>query len=342
VFEHLTPVLVLALGTALAFAFTNGLLDAALATAAPVATRAASPGRAMALAAVACLLGPILLGGAVAATVAAVVSVPATDTIVVLGAGMSGAAAWNLVAWRLHLPSSAGHALIGGLVGAALLDAGVGAVTWGPIRNGHISGALGILIGLALGVILGLTVAFLVQSVALRLLARASRRVGGPIRGGQWVTCAGLGFTIGANDGAKSAGIFGVLLFAAGRTAAPAPEFGPTLLCALALVAGMVLGGWSTTKTIGRQLFPLRSLDGLTSQGGSATVLLGASMLGVPISASQAVSSSILGVGLARRRWLHVGWQVVRRIAAAWLTTIPAAAIIAACLLPIWRLIPGG
>jgi len=342
VLDNLSPALALALVMAPAFAFTNGLLDAALSNATIVATRAATPGRAMALSAVCTFIGPLVFGGAVAATVAAIVNVAPTDEVAVLGAAMTGAATWNLITWRLHLPSSASHALIGGLIGAALLDGGINAVAWGPIKNGHLSGVLGILIGLILGVVLGTALAAAAGIIALRLLQRATRRWGGPVRSGQWFTSGGLAFTIGANDAQKSAGLLGALLIVSGRAVPGGTGIAPVLICALALVAGIVLGGWSTSRTIGRRLFPMRSLDGLTQQGSSATVLLVASFFGAPIAASQTVSSSVVGVGVARQRWRHVSWQIVRRMGVAWLTTIPAAALLAALLLPVWQLIPGG
>src|SRR6476660_592965 len=123
--------LVVALGMALAFAFTNGVHDAANAIATLVATRAARPGSAVLLAAVGNVLGPLLLGSAVASTIAGIVTVPSDEVIAVLGAALTGAVTWNAITWRRGLPSSSGHALLGGLVGAALVEGGTSAVNWG-------------------------------------------------------------------------------------------------------------------------------------------------------------------------------------------------------------------
>ena len=133
-----------------------------------------------------------------------------------------------------------------------------------------------------------------------------------------------------------------LLLLDAGR--ATSLDVSPLLVvvAAGALSAGMLLGGWGLVRTMGRGIFPLRSLDGLVSQGSSAGVLLAASLAGAPVSTTQVVASSLVGVGLGRRRWRHVGWHIVQRIAVAWLTTPLAAAIIAVLALPLWRLLPGG
>ena len=339
--DHLTLPLAVALGSAALFAFTNGLQDAALSTAALIATRAARPAHAMAFAAVFTLVGPLLVGAAVATTMGGVVIVPADRAAPVLGAGLSAATAWNLFTWRLHLPSSAGHALIGGLVGSALADAGSGAVTWGPIVGGRLAGVLGVLLGLLLGVGLGTATGWAIQTALLRLLRRASSSVGASVRRVQWFTSAALAATVGANDAQKTAGIASALLVAGGASPG-GTGLAPILASSVALLAGMLLGGWSLSRTLGRHLFPLRSLDGLASQTASTAVLLAASLAGAPVSPSQVTATSIVGVGLARHRWHHVSWGIVRRIAVAWVTTPLAAGIIAVVLLPLWRLLPGG
>jgi len=336
------PALVLAFGFAFVFALSNGFHNAAASTATLVATRAAKPATAMALTFVCSLVGPLLLGGAVAATIARLVSVPPEHGVSVIGAALTGAAVWNLVTWRLALPSSSGHALVGGLVGAALLDSGPNALAWGPVTNGHLGGVFGILVGLVLAVGFGLAVAVVLEQVAIHALRRATRRVVHPIHRVQLVTSATLAFTLGANDAQKTVGVMALLLFDAGR--ATSLEVSPVLVlgAAAALSSGMVLGGWQLIRTMGRGIFHIRSLDGLVSQGSSAGVLLAASLTGAPVSTTQVVASSLVGVGVGRSRWHHVGWRVVRRIAIAWVTTPLAAGIISVIVLPLWRLVPGG
>src|SRR6187431_1388200 len=165
--------LAIAVILALGFAVTNGIHDASNAIATLVATRAARPSQAIVLASVFNLLGPLLLGAAVADTVGGIVTVPPDVAVEVIGAGLAAAVAWNLVTWRLGLPSSSGHALVGGLVGAALLEGGTGAVLWGGIEDGHPVGVFGTLIALAISPVLGALVALITIRALRRLAHRA-------------------------------------------------------------------------------------------------------------------------------------------------------------------------
>jgi PiT family inorganic phosphate transporter len=333
--------LVLAIGMALAFAVTNGFHDAANAIATLVATRIARPLPAVAMASVFNLLGPLFLGAAVADTIGKIVTVPPEEAVAVIGAGLTGAVVWNVYTWRRGLPSSSSHALVGGLVGAALLDAGFGAVEWGPFSSGHLAGVFGVLLGLLVATVLGFAVALVLERLALRILRHASVRFQGPVRSVQWVTSAGLAFSHGSNDAQKTAGIIGGLLLAGGLTTSVQPPIGFIVASSLALTLGTALGGWTIVRTIGRRIFPLRSVDGLVSQTSSAAIILSASIVGAPVSTTQVVSSSIVGIGVGRGRWRHVSWQIVSDIALAWVTTMPAAGLLGAILLPLWKLIPG-
>ncbi len=334
--------LVLAIGMALAFALTNGFLDAANAIATLVATRVARPLPAVLMASVFNLLGPLFLGAAVANTIGGLVIVRPEEMVAVIGAGLSGAVAWNAYTWRRGIPSSSSHALVGGLVGAAMLDAGIDAVNWGPLHDGSLSGVFGVLIGLLLAVVSGFSVALVLERLALRVMAHATVRFRRPVRAIQWLTSAGLAFSHGSNDAQKSVGIIAALLLATGRSDSSATPIGYVVAASLALTIGTALGGWSIVRTIGRRIFPLRSLDGLVSQSSSAAVILTASLMGAPVSTTQVVSSSIVGIGIGRRRWRHVSWEIVRDTGLAWLTTMPAAGIIGALVLPVWKLLPGG
>jgi PiT family inorganic phosphate transporter len=326
-----------AIALAFAFALTNGLHDASNAIAAPVATRAMRPLEAAALAAVFNLLGPLVLGAAVANTVAGIVTVDPDDAIAVIGAGLAAAVAWNLLTWRLGLPSSSGHALIGGLVGAGLLDGGLDAVNWGGIENGRPVGVLGTLLALAVAPALGLLVALPAIRLARRGTRRATRRWRGPVRAGQWLTSAWLAFSHGANDAQKSVGIVAALLLASGHIDALAAPLWAVAGCAAALTLGTTLGGWSIVATVGRRIYRIRPLDGLTTQTASSGVIFGASLIGAPVSTTQVVTSAVVGVGGGRRRWRHVHWAIVRHIGLAWLITIPATAALAGVALAIWR-----
>jgi PiT family inorganic phosphate transporter len=334
--------LVAAIAMALAFALTNGFHDAANAIAALVATRAARPLPAIVMASVANLLGPFLLGAAVADTVAGIVTVEPGSMVAVIGSGLTGAVAWNTVTWYRGLPSSTSHALVGGLVGAAIATAGIGAVAWGPIVDDRVGGVLGILMGIFLASALGFGASWILERVALRSMRRASTAVARPVRLAQWVASAWLAFSHGANDASKAVGVIAALLVAAGLIDSRADAGIPvTLACSLALTLGTALGGWRIVRTIGRRIYPIRSLDGLVSQTSSAGVIFAASLGGLPVSTSQVVATSIVGIGAGRRRWRHVSWGVVREIGVAWLTTMPAAAILAVATLPLWRYLAG-
>ena len=330
--------LAIAVGLALAFAVTNGLHDASNAIATLIATRAARPLQGLILASVFNMLGPLLVGAAVADTIGGIVTVDSEAAIEVIGAGLAAAVAWNLITWRFGLPSSSGHALVGGLVGAALVEGGTGAVQWGGLDGWHPVGVFGTLIALAVSPILGGLVALLTVRGLRRLASRATRRWTRQLRNGQWVMSAALSFSHGANDAQKSVGVLAALLVADGRidSVGASPEWA-TIACALALTAGTALGGWRIIRTVGRRIFRIKSVDGLASQTASAGVILGASFAGAPTSTTQVVASSIVGIGGGRRRWRHVHWAIVRQMLIAWVITLPITALLAMALLELWR-----
>ncbi len=333
----MSAALVVAVGMALAFAFTNGIHDAANTIATLVATRAARPGPAVVLAALGNVIGPLVLGAAVADTIAGIVTVPADEMVFVLGAALTGAVAWNGITWWRALPSSSGHALLGGLVGAALAEGGSSAVNWGGFDGITPVGVLGVMTVMALAPVAGLLAGLAANRWARRVARRATTRVRGPVRVGQWAMSGGLALSHGANDAQKSIGIVAALLVAGGVTSHLAAPVWAELACGVALTAGTTLGGWPIVRTIGRRITRLRPLDALSSQTGSTAVLLGASVIGAPVSTTQVVASSVVGVAGGRRRWRHVHWPLVRAMALAWLVTVPASAALAVVALLPWR-----
>jgi inorganic phosphate transporter, PiT family len=332
--------LVIAIVLAVGFAVTNGLLDAANSVAALVATRAATPVQAIVLASVFNLLGPLLLGAAVADTIGGIVKVAPSAANQVISAGLAAAVAWNLARWRRGLPSSSAQALVGGLVGAALAEGGVGAVNWGGVRNGHPVGVLGTLISLAIAPPLGALAALLVIRGLRRLARRATRRWSNPVRGAQWATAAALAFSHGANDAQKAVGVIAALLLANGRISSLAAS--PTwviIVCAAALTAGTAMGGWPIIRTVGRRIYRIQSTEGLASTAASAAVLFGGSVVGAPLSTSQVVASSVVGVSGGRSRWRHVHWEIVGQMVAGWMITLPVTGLLAAAVFAVWRLL---
>ncbi len=329
----------LAIAFALVFALTNGFHDAANAIATLVATRGARPGHAIALSAVFNMLGALLVGTAVADTIAGIVTVSPSQAVAVIGSGVLSAALWNLLTWWRGLPSSSGHALVGGLVGAAVADAGIDAVRWGGFDGLKPVGVLGVMIALAVSAPIGLAFGVVLTRVNQRVLRRATRRIQGPVRGSEWVMSAALSFSHGANDAQKSMGVIAALLLATGHIGQLSVPVWVKLACGAALTLGTAMGGWRIVRTVGRRIFRLASIDALASQGASTAVILGASYAGAPVSTTQVVASSVAGVGVGRGRRRHVRWLVVRSMGFAWLLTLPATAAAGAATLFCWRAI---
>jgi PiT family inorganic phosphate transporter len=329
--------LVLAIGVALLFALTNGLHDAANSIAALVATRAARPGPAVALATAGNVIGPLLLGTAVANTLAGIVTLPPEQTVAVIGAGLTASVIWNTFTWRLGIPSSSGHALIGGLVGAALLEAGTGAVNWGGLDGFRPVGVIGVLLALAIAPVLGLLAGIVAEWLLRRSVRRATREVRGPVRAGQWLASGALAFGHGTNDAQKAIGLVAAVLLAEGKIGSLDAPLWVKLSCGAALTVGTALGGWPIVHTIGRRIFRIRPIDGLATETSSTAVIVASSLVGAPVSTTHVVASSVVGVGVGRRRWRHVGWRVVRDMLLAWVTTLPVCAVLAALLLVPWR-----
>ena len=257
--------------------------------------------------------------------------------IPVLGAALTGAVAWNGITWRRGLPSSSGHALLGGLVGPALAVGGADAVNWGGFDGIHPVGVLGVAAVLTIAPVLGFVAGLVVDRGARRAARRATRRLRGPVRAGQWIMSEGLALTHGANDAQKAVGVVALLLVAGGELQHLESPTWVELACGVALTAGTALGGWPIVRTLGRRITLIRPIDALASQAGSTAVLLGASVIGAPVSTTQIVASSVVGVGGGRRRWRHVRWRVVRTMLLAWLVTVPATAAFAVVALLPWR-----
>jgi PiT family inorganic phosphate transporter len=284
------------------------------------------------------LLGPLLIGSAVADTIGGIVEVSPSAATEVIGCGLAAAVAWNTFTWRLGLPSSSGHALVGGLVGAALVESGIHAVNWGGLDGWRPVGVWGTLIALAVSPVLGALGGLVAIRALRRAGRRATRRFRAPVRGGQWVMSAGLAFSHGANDAQKAVGVIAALLLADGRidSLGAVPTWAP-LACAVALTAGTALGGWNIIRTIGRRIYRIHPVEGLSSQTASTGVILGASFAGAPTSTTQVVASSIIGIGTGRRRMHHVHWAIVRAMGLAWVVTLPVTCVLAGGLLLAWQ-----
>jgi PiT family inorganic phosphate transporter len=252
-------------------------------------------------------------------------------------AALVSAVAWNVVTWYFGIPSSSSHALIGGLVGAGLADAtfrqfAVGFTTmndfYAIFRVVKAAGILKVVAALLISPLLGFVVGFILMRV-IRFLARgATPGVNRVFKRGQLLTAIGLALSHGTNDAQKTMGIITLGLVVAGVI----PEFKVPIwvvaLAAGAIAAGTATGGWRLIKTLGGKFYKIRPIHGFTTQIGSAAVILGAALLGGPVSTTQVVSSAIMGAGSAER-FSKVRWGVGKRIVFTWIITIPATAIFA-------------
>ncbi len=266
--------LALAVACSFAFSLTNGFHDAANAIATLVATRGARPGQAIALSATFNMLGAVLIGTAVADTIAGIVTVPASQGVAVIGAGALAATLWNIATWRRGLPSSSGHALVGGLVGAAVVTTGLGGINWGGLDGWHPVGVFGVLIALAVSPVIGLAFGTAVSRLTRRAVRRATRRLAEPVRAGEWVMSAALSFSHGANDAQKAMGVTAALLVAGGRLDTFSVPLWVKVASGATLTLGTAMGGWTIVRTIGRRLFHLHPIDAFSSQSASTVVIL--------------------------------------------------------------------
>ncbi|MDX6556950.1 MAG: inorganic phosphate transporter, PiT family [Miltoncostaeaceae bacterium] len=327
---ELTLVLVVAL--ALAFDFTNGFHDSANAVATSIATKAIRPRVAVAGAAVLNFAGAFV-SLEVAATVGKGIVDPSAVTLGVIMAGLSGAIAWNLTSWRLGLPTSSSHALIGGVAGAAIAASGLGIVNWTGLKDK-------VMIPSLAAPVAGLAIAGGLAFLLLRIVRRRDpEKVGRIARRGQLISASFVAFTHGTNDAQKTMGVIALALVAG----QPASEFHVPLWvmlsAAAAMAAGTYVGGWRIIRTLGTRLTELSPVQGFAAETSTAAILWSTAHLGFPVSTTHTISGSVLGAGAAGRQ--RVGWVVARNIGVAWLVTIPAAALTGALLVSIERL-PAG
>jgi PiT family inorganic phosphate transporter len=324
---------VVLVAVAVVFDFLNGFHDSANIVATIISSRAMRARSALLLSAIAHFCAPFLFGVAVATTIGKDVVSPETITVSVVMAALVSAIAWNLITWFFGLPSSSSHALVGGLVGAVTVASGVEAI--------HGEGLLKIVIALIGSPIVGLAFGYLVMKLVLFLVRGATPRVNWFFKRGQVLTAVALALSHGTNDAQKTMGIMTMGLVAGGFLPEFTVPFWVIALSASAISLGTALGGWRIIRTLGAGLYRLRAVDGFVSQASSSVVIMGAALMGGPVSTTQVVSSSIMGAGSAQRV-SKVRWGLAADILAAWLMTIPVSALGAALLyLPLDRLLGG-
>ncbi len=310
----------LLVGLAVFFAFFNAYRDSSSILAGVLASRALRPRLALYLVGAAELVAPFIVGSAVARAVTTGLVNVTSMSLNTLVIAMAAATLWSLLCWWLGIPSSSTHALIGGLVGAAWIIHGPGAVIG--------SGLLWVVLPLLAAPFVGFAAGFLVMGLLMLVLSGATPRVNILFRKLQVVTAVLLAMSNSANDSQKSAGIITLGLVLAGRAAAFEIPLWALAACALAMALGASRGDWRQIRNLGGRVFRIRPLNALASQGASAAVVLTASALGMPVSTSHIISTALMGSG-ASERVNKVRWHVAAEMATAWVLTIPATMAVA-------------
>jgi inorganic phosphate transporter, PiT family len=316
-------IVIVVIVTALLFDFTNGFHDTANAMATSIATGALKPKTAVLIAGVLNLVGAFL-SVVVAKTVSSGLVDETKITPVVIFAGLVGAIMWNLLTWLLGLPSSSSHALFGGLIGAAIVAAGLGAVNFGTVLTKVVIPAL-------ISPLLAGLVALIATFIAYRATARSNQgTVTKGFKFGQIVSASLVALAHGTNDAQKTMGIITLTLITAG---ALAPNSGPPLWviasAGLAIALGTYIGGWRIIRTLGKRVSDIQTPQGFAAETAATAVILSSSHLGFALSTTQVATGAIFGAG-AGRKLASVQWGVAGQMAIAWILTLPAAAIVGA------------
>jgi inorganic phosphate transporter, PiT family len=310
---------------ALLFDFLNGFHDAANSVATVVSTRVLSPQTAVIWAAFFNFVAFLLFHLAVAATMGKGIIDPQYVNNRVIAATLLAACFWDLLTWYWGLPTSSSHALIGGLVGAGLVHAGVGVLKWEGIGKTMAFILLAPLIGMVTGLAIAVAVAWLFRWASPRHVDKLFRR-------GQLLSASLYSLGHGGNDAQKTMGIIFVLLIAAsqGDAAFKTPTQVPTevvLACHTAMGFGTLFGGWRIVKTMGQRIIRLRPVDGFCAETGAAVTLALTIFGGIPVSTTHTITGSIVGVG-SIKRLSAVRWGVAERVVWAWILTIPGTALV--------------
>ena len=307
---------------ALSFDFINGFHDTANAIATCVATRALNPKVAIIMSAVLNFVGAMVSTGVAKTIGGDIVTSPSMVDSVVLIAAIAAAIFWNLLTWKVGLPSSSSHALIGGICGAVIISYGIGAI------NGD--GILTIVSGLVLSPVVAMFCGYIIMTLFYIILRNFSKgQVNNVAKRIQVLSAALMAFSHGSNDAQKSMGIITLALLSGGFIGALEVPVYVKVACALAMSAGTSVGGWNIIRTVGNKIFRMQPVNGLAADLNSAMTIFTATMLHLPVSTTHVVSGSIMGVGWATR-FRAVLWNVAYQMVFAWILTIPCTAAVGA------------
>lgn len=331
---------------ALAFTFTNGFQDASSIAATFIASRSATPRTGVFLVALMSFLGAIAGGSAVAFTLTGLVSLPSpNEEVTVLFVALVTAISWNIITWRFGIPASTTHSLIGGLAGGSIAAAGTGSVFWGvtellgPAHN--LTGFVKIIFFFFISVIIGFTGSYLMHKTNVLFLRNARRTANRTIIALNWCAAAAMAFANGANDPQKQMGMIAMVLFAAGLSGTAEVPMWARCACAVLIVLGTISGGWRIMHTLGRKIFRIKPIHSFDSQIFSASSIALSTLAGAPVSSTQVITMSVLGVGAAENP-RKVKWEVGIHILVAMFVTIPATMMMSGILFLILYPIIGG
>ncbi|MFH1071404.1 MAG: inorganic phosphate transporter [Candidatus Glassbacteria bacterium] len=318
---ELTSLVVFIIALALLFDFLNGFHDAANAIATVVVTKTLTPFQAVLLAGSANFIGYFFFGVAIATTVGKGVIDTAYVTLPLILAALVGAILWNILTWLLGLPTSSSHALIGGLIGSAVVAVGLKAVIF--------TGVIKIFLFIFIAPIIGMVGAIIFTTIILWLFHRYDRtKLKNLFKRLQLVSATVYSVGHGTNDAQKTMGIITLVLFSAGIIPTFHVDNWVIFTCHASIALGTVFGGWRIVKTMGTRITKIRAMEGFCAETLSALVLLGTAHLGIPVSTTHVIAGSIMGVGTVEHA-RNVRWVTARRIIWAWILTIPATALIA-------------
>jgi len=306
---------------ALIFDFLNGLHDSSNIVATMISSRAFRPSTALGITAIAHFIGPFLFGVAVAKTIGSEVVQAEYITMEVIVAALVGAILWNLLTWFFGIPSSSSHALIGGIIGAVVIGVGLDAIKMDGLGK--------VLIALMVSPVIGFVLGFIITRIIFFLARAASPKINTFFKRSQLVTALALSFSHGTNDAQKTMGVITLGLVISGYLPAFRVPVWVITLSAGAIALGTAFGGWRLIRTLGGKFYKIRPVHSFASQLTSAIVILGASLVGGPVSTTQVVSSAIIGVG-SSERVSKVRWGVAEEIITAWIITIPATGLVSA------------
>jgi PiT family inorganic phosphate transporter len=323
-------ILVLLVIAALIFDFLNGFHDSSNIVATVISSRAMPPRVILFLTAVAHFAAPFLFGVAVATTVGKDVIEPSAISPNVVLAAATAAIVWNIITWWMGIPSSSSHALVGGLLGSSIVAYGFQII--------QINGLVKVLLALFISPVLGLFAGFLLMRILMSLLKSATPRISVVFKRLQIITAISLSLSHGTNDAQKTMGLITMGLVATGFQENFIVPTWVIAASAGAIALGTLFGGWRLIRTLGGRIYTIRPIHAFSSQTASAAVILGAALLGGPVSTTQVVGSAIMGSGAAERI-SKVRWQVGQEMLTAWILTIPVTVVISALLFLFLQLI---